>query len=327
MPLPGKAVARALAVALAVLGQPSVATAVKPRARGHFLTNSELGDIDTIACLEAKKKNPAVECASMVAADNGTVEEFSGKLSAGNYPSYKDGICGSGGEYFCDPSGALTAQERSNVTAALQRLRRANPVMCPSAQSDPVDPSHFQPFYLGVVVAKDWPRTQTDPESLHQLGQIIESQWNMDELYVGQPIPPRKPCGNTAMLIVMADMRLAYLSSGSCQFICQGDGARPVISRTLQAMDSKGAAAGVLAGIDEVYRTVSGVKEAAQPGLRAAAAPSTEGAEKHDPWLNPLLQVLFAVAIVFVVVAVLGAAMVMLLAPGFITARKRMPVN
>lgn len=322
MPLLGKAAAGALCLALARVVPPAAALLQQPRPREHFLTDTELQDVDTISCLEAKKQNPAVDCNS-TAVENATSEKFSGELSAGNYPSYKDVVCGSNGEYFCDPSGVLSKEERSTITAELQRLRRANPVACPSVQADPVDPTHLAPFYLGVVVAKDWPATQSDPESLHQLGQIIVSQWNPGVAEVGSPIPRQTPCGNTAMLIVMPDKHMAYLSSGSCQIICQGKGGSQVITRTLKSMNSDGAAAGVLAGIEELYTTVSGVKEFGELS-RVEVAPSAP--ERRDPWLNPLLQVFLAIAIVVLVVAVLGGVLVMLLAPGFITARKKMPV-
>lgn len=320
----GRAAAGALALALALVGRHGAAVSVKPKPREHFLTNSELSDTQTIACLEAKKKDAGVECATL-ATGNSTARAFDGELSAGNYPSYKDVACGSGGEFFCDPSRVLSNQERLEIAAELTRLRRANPVSCPSLQRDPIDPGHLQPFYLGVMVAKDWPSSQTDPESLHQLGQIIESQWNMNELYNGQPVPTLKQCANTGMLIVMADKRVAYLSTGSCQFICQGEGSSQVVSRTLSSLDTKGTAAGVLAGIDEVYRRVS----VAEASPKVDAAPPATGADaerRTDPWLNPLLQVFFAVAIVFIIVAVLGAAMVMLLAPGLVIARKKLPV-
>mmetsp|Transcript_115033 Transcript_115033/g.245703 ORF Transcript_115033/g.245703 Transcript_115033/m.245703 type:complete len:328 (-) Transcript_115033:61-1044(-) len=321
----GKVAAWAAAFALAQLPLPALATAAKPRTRGHFLTNSELGEVDTVACLEAKQKNPGIDCRTLTLEEaNRTLEHFAGHLSAGNYPNYKDAACNSNGEYFCDPSGVFSQEERLQITKELQRLRRANPVTCPSIQPDPVDSVHLQPFYLGVVVAKDWPLTESDPESLQQLGQIIESQWNMDELYVGNPIPSHK-CANTAMLIVMPDKSLAYLSSGSCQFICQAEGGGKVVARTLKSLDSSGAAAGVLSGIQELYSIVSSSEASPEVDVASAKA-SASGNQKvtHD-MLNTVLQVVFAIAIVLVVVAVLGAVIVLLVAPGLIAPRRKSP--
>lgn len=321
----GKAVAWAAAFALAHLVLPALATAAKPRRRGHFLTNSELGEVDSVACLEAKQKTPGIDCKTLeVREANRTQNHFSGQLSAGNYPNYEEPACNSNGEYFCDPSGVFSTEERLQITTELQRARRKNPVTCTSIQPDPVDSTHLQPFYLGIVVAKDWPVTESDPESLQQLGQIIESQWNMDQLYVGNPIPSHK-CGNTAMLIVMPDKSLAYLSSSSCQFICQAQGGGKVVARTLKSLDSSGATAAVLSGIEEVYRIVSSSKASPKVDAASAKASASENQQATHDVLNSVLQVCFAIAIVLVVVAVLGAALVLLLAPGLIAPRRKSP--
>jgi len=318
----GKAAAWVAVFALAHL-----ASSTKPRTRGHFLTNSELEEVDSVECLEAKQKRPGVDCKTLLAAEaNLTREHFSGPLSAGNFPMYKDGACGSNGEYFCDTSGVFAQEDRLKITKQLQRLRRANPVTCPSIQPDPVDSTHLQPFYLGVVVVKDWPVTESDPESLQQLGQVIESQWNMDELYVGKPIPAHR-CANTAMLIVMPDKNLAYLSSSNCQFICQGKGSGQVVARTLKALDSGGPTAAVLSGIEEVYSTVSSTKASAKVDVASAKASTSGNEQAHHDVLNSVLQVAFAIAIVLVVVAVLGAALVLLLAPGLIAPRRKSPLK
>eukprot|EP00413_Alexandrium_margalefii_P000806 CAMPEP_0204511020 /NCGR_PEP_ID=MMETSP0661-20131031/203_1 /ASSEMBLY_ACC=CAM_ASM_000606 /TAXON_ID=109239 /ORGANISM="Alexandrium margalefi, Strain AMGDE01CS-322" /LENGTH=210 /DNA_ID=CAMNT_0051516077 /DNA_START=79 /DNA_END=708 /DNA_ORIENTATION=- len=193
-----------LAAALAALAaRPS--GAIQPKAEGHFLTNTELRNITAVSCLEARQRNPGIRCRNetlMTRPMAGTT--FSGQLNAGNYPNYKEPVCNSNGEFFCDPSSIFSMEERKNLTAELKQLRYNNPVTCGYRLNDPVDPRHYQPFYLGVALATKWPSGESDPDSLQQLGQIIDADWNMDRLFVGSPLPYLR-CPNTAVIIFLPE--------------------------------------------------------------------------------------------------------------------------
>uniref|UniRef100_A0A7S1PZK1 Uncharacterized protein n=1 Tax=Alexandrium catenella TaxID=2925 RepID=A0A7S1PZK1_ALECA len=319
----------ALAAALAALAA-RPAAGIQPKAEGHFLTNSELRSITAISCLEARQRNPGVKCRNeslMTRPVAGT--SFSGQLNAGNYPNFREPVCNSGNEFFCDPSSIFSMEERKNLTAELKRLRRDNLVTCGHLLDDPVDPRHYQPFYLGVALAARWPSGESDPDSLQQLGRIIDADWNMDRLFVGQPIPYLK-CPNTAILIFMPEIRRAFVSASSCEFICQDKGGPEVATAALVALDREGPAAAVRAAIREAYRIVS------RGSANAWTPPSVSIAKHKDGYdtqarsapqerAAPVViqRVLYGFALAALVLSLAVAAVFLLVSPGWLWAKPR----
>ncbi|CAK0870338.1 unnamed protein product [Prorocentrum cordatum] len=212
----GRSAGTALALIAAAFA-PRTGLGIQPAAKGHFLTSREPRNITSVVdCLKAKQEDPTVECS-----ESANTSEFTGKLSAGNFPDYEDAVCKSvNDEFFCDFDGLLSEKERQVLAWELKKMRNDNLVPCGRLLHDKVDPWHLQPFYLGVVVLADWPLKQADPESLQQFGQVVASQWNMDKTYAGNP-PGRLTCPNTGVLLVLPSLRQAYLSTASCEFICQ----------------------------------------------------------------------------------------------------------
>jgi hypothetical protein len=226
----------------------------KATSEGHFLTNHELQPIESIACLQAKQSNPAIECANYTKAPvlaHGA--PWSGELNAGNFPNYKDPVCNSNGDFLCDPYQLLDNASRLELTTMMASLREATPISCGNMAMDPVNPVHYQPFYLGVVIAKDWPISQSGPDFMQQLGQIVSAQWNMDELYTGQTIPYLR-CPTTGMLFIFPDNDQVFLSTQTCQFICQAKGGPEIATAALTQLRGKeGAFGAAMAGVRATY--------------------------------------------------------------------------
>lgn len=298
----------------------------------HFLTNTELGPISSVACLEAKQKNPRVVCddadsvptlpgAGEFGGAKNASQLWSGELSAGNFPNYQDPACNSNGEYLCDPNEVMTAEERASVAAELKKMREENLVTCGHLLDDKVDPRHLQPFYLGVVVIKEWPISQSDPESLQQLGQIISAQWNMNEAYVGN-LRPYVRCPNAGVLLILPNSRQTYLSAESCEFICQARGGPEAITASQLGL-RKSVADAALAGVDSVYRFLGRVPEKSSVTVVNAQAAAGERREQRaDDALVLFLRALFFVAILMLVGSLGVAAAIAYFAPGIVAKRR-----
>mmetsp|Transcript_24609 Transcript_24609/g.68551 ORF Transcript_24609/g.68551 Transcript_24609/m.68551 type:complete len:362 (+) Transcript_24609:152-1237(+) len=307
------------------------ATADPPRPVGHFLTNYELAPISSVACLEAKQRNPGMDC-TQEAKDVG----FVGELNAGNFPNYWDPICrsnvsgsGQGPAFLCDPHDVLTETERAILAEQLNRLRESAPVSCGRLLDNKVGSLHYSPFYLGVVVFKDWPLAQSGPDSLQMLGKIVASQWNMERLQVGKPQPYLR-CPNTGILFILPSNSQVYLSTESCEFICQAKGGPEVQTAASVALRKKGAAAAAMSGAAKTYSFLGSLTGditslAHKP---TNTGPSTSGVA--DPWVEPtgtisnnLQRILFVISIVVLVFSLGVGLLVMCLAPGLISKAQR----
>jgi hypothetical protein len=287
------------------------------------LTNTELTNITTVACLEARQRNPAVHCFNETLVKRPLGSSFVGQPNAGNYPPYKDPQCNSNGEFFCDPSGLLTSEERRKLTDELGKLRNLNPVVCGHMLDDPVDPRHYQPFYLGVALASRWPLGESDPDSLQHFGQIIAGNWNMDNLFVGSPQPYLR-CPNTAVLIVLPDLRRVFLSSSSCEFVCHSKGGPEIVQAATAALSSEGLAAAIHAAIVQVYSAVSQGRP--QPEASAAKELRTKqrDMETEMPNASTLMQrIFFGFSAVAAVISLLIGVLVLLIVPGWVAAGRR----
>jgi len=315
---------------LAAVFAPRTGLGIQPAAKGYFLTKTELSNITSIDCLEAKQEDPSFVCRNST-----NVSEFTGKISAGNFPDYKDVVCKSvNDEFFCDFDGLLTQKELIHVFGAIAHLLVVRwLVPCGRLLHDKVDPWHLQPFYLGVVLLADWPMKQADPESLQQFGQVVASQWNMDRTYAGTP-PGRPTCPNTGVLIVLPSLRQAYLSTSSCEFICQAHGGPEVVTATLRKWSSTSGLDGVLAGVRTTYEvlgslTPDGHKAATASEVAAqvraeSAAFESRSSESEGVVTNALQQVVFGVVVVALVVSLAFGGVLLLLGPGFLSSRPKL---
>jgi hypothetical protein len=318
------------------LAVPRLAAGIQPKPQGHMLTPTELGNITSIDCLQAKQSNPAIECKEDGNHFLGGVVHATENLNAGNFPKYNDAVCNSGGEFFCDPEGRLTSQERAQIAGNLTTLRQSVGVTCGRLQGDPVDPHHLQTFYLGVVILpSNWPSSESGPEALQTFGQIVAADWNMDNKWVGTPQPYLR-CPTSAVLVVQPTKRQAFLSSASCEFICSSRGGPEVVTATLVNLDKKGTAAGLLAGIQEVYNVLGASVPAFESVPTAPSSPasgdgnatasgSASGSSNDVFWafssgFQRFLMVLSVLA--FVASLALGVV-VMLLAPGLLAPRRK----
>lgn len=290
----------------------------QPRPEGHFLTNHELGNISSVQCLEARQRDPTVICETgdMLFGDS----EFEGPLSSGNYPIWDSRECNSAAAgYLCDPTQAITAEERTDLINEMQSLRYQTPVTCGhlGATNDGMDQRHLQPFYLGVALATNWPRTQMDPASLQWLGESLIARWNMDNLFTGT-FRPYALCPNSAILIVLPDSSQAYLASESSEFISAERGGPEVVTALLAAMHRSGTAAGVRTGIHEVYRILQQTVPISETPYQAQ--PDKSQRDTFGLW-TLAQRLLFAGSILALAVSFVVAFMVLLLAPGMIGGR------
>lgn len=302
-----------------------LAASIQPNPQGHFLTNSELNNVTTVACLEARQLNPGVKCYNETLIEAPPNLGFSGALSAGNYPSYQDPVCKSNGEFFCDPPGVLTKDDRRNLTSELSTLRQFNPVACGRLLDDPVDPRHYQPFYLGVALATKWPVGESDPDSLQQFGQIVAAQWNMDRLFVGSPQPYLR-CPNTAVLVILPEIPRVFLSSTSCEFICEARGGPEVVAATLEALHGQGLAAALHAGMATAYRAVSHSQAARREGGPSSGQreePREEALGASSLVSVVVQRLLFGLAAVGLILSLALGLVMLLLAPGWIGGSRR----
>jgi len=300
-----------------------IAKRASAKSSAHFLTNTELSPIDTVACLQAKQLNPSVNCVEggVVVAQSGT---WSGELSAGNFPDYKDPVCNSNGEYICDPHGMLDTYTLATLSDELRKLREATPVQCGTTYNK-VDPSHYQPFYLGVVVLKEWPISQSSPDFLQTLGQIIAGKWNMNSLFTGDSQPSAR-CPNTGMLVVLPTNGQVYLSTDSCAFICGAKGGPEVTTAALAALRKGSAGNAALIGVQTAYnflkQTAStdllsgGANQVAAAGTVGAATGSDGQSNATLGYANTLQRAIWLISLVVLLFSLAVAFFVLMMAPG-----------
>lgn len=302
-----------------------------PALQGHMLTAAELSPIENIECLEAKQRDPAVNC-SMAAPIAAAAPPLPIKLNVANFPSWKSPSCNGEGEFFCDPDKLLTADERKNLTALMKELRKGQHITCgPQLQHDPVDKWHYDPFYLGVAIAKDWPLHESDAQSLQSFGRILAGRWNMTFPWDGSPSFYAR-CPNEAMLIILPDKRQAHLSSPSCMFVCEEKGGPEVATATVLQLDSHGLADAVKAGMSEVYKVLAESTPMHKPGWQPVEktagtwgawdkeGKAAGGAVAETSWEQSLWdwsqRVFFGIAVLLLAGSLAVSVLVCYLAPG-----------
>merc|ERR1719502_2316696 len=82
----------------------------------RFLNKHELKPIDSVRCLQEKQKHPNRPCTEPTKKD----QRFEGPINMGHFPNYKDDVCESQGEFFCDPDSLMSHDEQ---VAAARRLQ------------------------------------------------------------------------------------------------------------------------------------------------------------------------------------------------------------
>lgn len=220
--------------------------------KGYYLPKKELDTIYTIDCLKAKEENPLAKCTGpeqKQAID--TV--YAPPWSLGNYPTWSDPICNSGGEYFCDPDNSLSPEARANISIKLKQIRDSVVVDCKYGTG--IQDQKKRTFFLGVALAKDWPTAEADPASLQQFGLVTMAQWGMEGLWMG-PQVNFASCPSVALLVVLPKAPHVLLASPSCTFICKDKGGPLVQNAVLQKINNDGS--GLQQAIESGISAVSG---------------------------------------------------------------------
>jgi hypothetical protein len=319
----------ALKVSEASIGTQKTAGARNPAPRGHMLTDHELNLTESVACLQARQRDPGFDCSLLIQYGQSAGWKGDGQLNAGNYPSWADPLCHSDGHtYFCDPENLLTTTDREEVLKVMKEQRESHYITCgPQVQHDPIDKWNYQPFYLGVAIADNWPLQESDPSSLQAFGQILAGRWNMTFPWDGNPAFSAR-CPNQGILIILPRYRQAYFSSSSCEFLCPTKGGPEVAAATIGNMNYHSLAAGVKAGVQQVY---TALKETSpmhpvgwEPventsgtwgGMPYGSAPQVSAST--DAWIwNWAQRIIFAVAVVVLAGSVVLAILVCVMAPG-----------
>lgn len=294
------------------------------RPTGYYLTPMELSRINTIDCLQLKIKNPYLNCST----DIGYNSNY--KVSPANYPSWKDPECRSNGEFFCDPNRLLEDDQRLRLTNLLAKLRKKSAVLC--GDTDPVDRWHYQPFYLGVAMAQDWPLHLSDSETLQLFGRMLAARWNMTFPWDGAPLPFSR-CPNEGMLLILPTQKQVFLSTPNCEFLCSTSGGPEVVTAVSYMLNNKDIENAVRSGIETVYKLLNRTTpESADlvpsrqldnwwdnvASLRVAPPSPPTNIPWNDILLNFSMRVLYIVSIFVMAGSLVVAILVCLLAPGLI---------
>lgn len=256
---------------------------VAKQAPQRFLTPKELAPITTIRCLQDKQRNPHRPCEQDP--DEGRFEL--GTLGIGHYPHYKNRICHSNQEFFCDPTKLLTIGAQEKSTEELRLFRERTLVNCgqlesildPDAERRPYEKRNpvfqgrlgledYREFNLAVVLADEWPKSIRDTASMQTFGWRVMSDWGLQPIYNGvdngNPVNEyrntwngyRANCPTTAVLIILPRYHQAFLTSPSCEFICQTRGGPEVVAATLAALESGGLESAIHAGIQQAHKVL-----------------------------------------------------------------------
>uniref|UniRef100_A0A7S1EV14 Uncharacterized protein n=1 Tax=Noctiluca scintillans TaxID=2966 RepID=A0A7S1EV14_NOCSC len=306
-----------------------IAVEIQPKAKGYFLTSSELDPITSVSCLEAKQRDAAVMCdENGIAVLSG--DAFSGVITPGNYPNFKDRACYSHGSEYCDTGALLSTEEHQELGEYLKTLREQNLVTCGYLQNNPLQPSHLEYFYLGVAILDDWPVSATTPESLQAFGLNVASQWQMAWKWVGN-FRNKASCPNEAMLIIEPKSRQAVIASASCTFFCQEKSGAQVSVAFTAGLDTQNLLNATKDAIKTSYEQVARGSKG-NPAVRksdGAALTTTQISDidrqqvvatssSYNWFINTLQRVLFGGTLGLLIMSLGVALLVFLLAPGLI---------
>lgn len=255
-----------------------------PKQRGEgnkFLDKRELSAIPTVRCLQEKQRHPNRPCS-----DPRDGKRFYGDINMGHFPNWRDEVCHSNQEFFCDAESLMKIPEQTVAQVRLQEFKERNMVNC-GAFSKKQDPhskwwydqenkqhngrlglEDHRPFNLAVVVADEWPQNEMDPKSIDYFGRVIMSQWGLQPIYNGvdngngvnevyQFDQYTENCPNTAVLFILPKFHEAYISSPSCEFLCASRGGPEVIAAILAGLDRGGLQEAVMSGIDQIEKVLN----------------------------------------------------------------------
>lgn len=189
------------------------------------------------------------------------------------YPSWRQRRCRSGGELLCDPEGVLgMGKAKQDILLALHEFHEQVYVQCrkKGAMYDERYPGEVlteeQLFSFGVAIASHFPE-MTDAQTLQTFGQVLMSRWGMLPTYNGassstteslrnRPLHDQG-CPNSALLILFPETGEAYLSSASCELICNDRGGPEITAAVEAALQAGGPVAAVKAGLEQVRRVLN----------------------------------------------------------------------
>lgn len=247
------------------------------RRAGNVIPKAELRDIYSISCLKAKQQDPSFPCtgddhvppeAVRLAARQDELPQ----ASVGSYPVWQSSHCHSRGAYFCDPNLQLKAKEQEALNLELRNLTTTASVTCGQLETKLSGEKQVftRPFYLGLAIVGEWPEMQSDQATLQKFGDVVMAQWGLMPTYNGVRVAAgsasSQPCGaagscncpNSALLIVLADRGQAFLSSPSCEFLCDRRGGPEVAAAFETALQAgSGLPAAISAAIAEVHTLLS----------------------------------------------------------------------
>lgn len=292
----------------------------------HFLTDSELKNTSSVPCLQLKQQNPAIRCdgTSSYTRDGYPLDGKGSGFNIGSYPHWKDSKCHSHDDYFCDPDNLLDDKDRAALVDELRSLRNTTQVTCGQLQNDTVDNRHFETFFLGVAIAGSSWQGGLDSDSLETFGRVLASQWQLNKIQTG-PEMLYTTCPNVAMLLLFPGSRRAFVSSPSCEFICQDRGGPEVTSVTLTAFDAGGIVAGIRAGMKEAHRVVTKTPEMSKAYDPIAKSEKTTAADKEQisDLLNLGQRLIFFAIVCALILSVVVAGLVVISSPKLVSSKNR----
>jgi hypothetical protein len=246
----------------------------------NFLSKAQLEPIMSIRCLHEKQHDPHSPCQP-----KRDVVYSDAQLGIGHYPHWKDGVCHSDQEFFCDPIGALSAPDQHAASEHLRAFKERTLVNCGQLESV-LDPEakrrwwekkkpiytgrlgleDYREFNLAVMLADEWPREEMDPKSMQYFGRVVMTKWGLMPIYNGvdngNPVNQyhdswaeyRSNCPNTAVLFILPKYHEAHLLSPSCEFLCESRGGPEVVAATLAGLDRGGVRDAIMDGVDMVEK-------------------------------------------------------------------------
>jgi len=276
----------------------------------HFLDKHDLESISSVRCLEEKQRNPERPCSEL--GSHKTTFSEDATFNMGHFPHWKDHVCHSNQEFFCDASNQLKPDQQTETQQRLQLMKERTLVNCGefSKKQDPdtahwydkvngaQNPFHhgrlgledFRPFNLGVVVSDEIPANERDPKSMEYFGRLLMTKWGLTPIYNGvdngngvNQIDTwgeyTRNCPNTAVLFISPKTREVTLTSPSCEFICPARGGPEVIAAALYGLDHGGTQEAIMRGIDAVNRVLKvslplSIQKASVPTLHPGLAKS-----------------------------------------------------
>lgn len=227
---------------------------------GRIVPDKILDNLQSIPCLEAKRdgQSYATPCGGTYHSMGASVDPVclsrrSETLTIATYPKWNEPCCNGAGGYFCDPDKVLSREENAVTQQDIEKFSSTHSVACPRLMPYHAGNGTFnqrmdRSFRLGIAIAKDFPAGEADPDSLANFGLLLLNKWGLHE--------QRDLCPHSAILILLTGVRQAFVASASCEFICNEKGGPEVVTAMLEALDTKGAAAAIEAGVETAGRII-----------------------------------------------------------------------